>query len=376
VTSVVLLTIGKANPARSNGINVIVDGAARALIRKGADVEVWGITPTPHAPTPERTYALRLFQSIPGRRRLCSELLAQLNTVSARTVFHFHGGLLFEYYLIARVLRQRGIRWCIAPHGCYAQAALLKRWYAKIPYCIAFERFVLSGAFGIQETGAGELSGLRAFLRDDKVVSIPNGVDGVTQLWVPPDDGPRRFGFCGRLDARHKGLDLLLRGFAKAVSSGPPMCLSIIGDGPDRPQLERLAGKLCIGRHVTFHGAQYGADKERLLAALDVFVQTSRHEGSPMALVEAASLGIPLAVTDGTNFRDIVCRSGCGIAIGPAAAPRISKALVALATKSGDELAAMSLAAMDLVSTELTWDTIAGHLLTDLYEAVLPSSPA
>jgi GalNAc-alpha-(1->4)-GalNAc-alpha-(1->3)-diNAcBac-PP-undecaprenol alpha-1,4-N-acetyl-D-galactosaminyltransferase len=102
----------------------------------------------------------------------------------------------------------------------------------------------------------------------------------------------------GRLE-HQKGFDLLLKAFSaarKAVAETAPdsgWVLNILGDGREKDRLERLAGELGIAERVRFHG------KTREIGCYywnaDVFVSSSRWEGFPNVLLEAMSVGLPVA---------------------------------------------------------------------------------
>jgi len=92
----------------------------------------------------------------------------------------------------------------------------------------------------------------------------------------------------------NKGLDVLLRAFASVTSSLPETELVLVGDGPERQALERLARELDLTR-VRFLGRV--ADPTTLVRDAAVFVLPSRKEGLPLALLEALALGVPAVST-------------------------------------------------------------------------------
>jgi glycosyltransferase involved in cell wall biosynthesis len=93
-----------------------------------------------------------------------------------------------------------------------------------------------------------------------------------------------------------KGLDVLLRAWAKASAVVTGWRLAIVGDGPLREELQALARELQISEQVDWLG--HVADPVAFLKAAKFFVLTSRFEGSPNALLEAMACGLPSIVTD------------------------------------------------------------------------------
>jgi glycosyltransferase involved in cell wall biosynthesis len=162
----------------------------------------------------------------------------------------------------------------------------------------------------------------RSFRRSDAVVAVsaPMAVElaasGVTKerlhtvpnAWAggdPPMDrslaraalhlsgvGGPVIGWVGRL-TEEKGADVFIEALARLGGLG--VTGVIVGDGPDRARLEALAVRLCGGGRVRWPGVVRPAD--RVLSAFDVFVLSSRTEGTPMVLFEAIAAGIPVVAT-------------------------------------------------------------------------------
>lgn len=118
-------------------------------------------------------------------------------------------------------------------------------------------------------------------------------------LGVPPD--AFHIGWVGRL-SREKGPDLLIEslGVLQDLSS---VRTSFIGDGPMRPELEARSREMGLGG-VTFHGAIPNA--RELFSAFDVFVLSSRTEGTPIVLLEAMGAGVPVIATRVGGVPDVV----------------------------------------------------------------------
>lgn len=131
-----------------------------------------------------------------------------------------------------------------------------------------------------------------AYFRSSKklrTVVIPNSVEppsfnSFVGLAVPRPNvmGVGRFG-------PEKGFDLLIRAFAHVASDYPQWSLVLIGEGPMRGELERLALEQGIASRVRFLGNQ--REVITLLAQTDLYVLSSRFEGFPNALCEAMAIG-------------------------------------------------------------------------------------
>ncbi len=106
--------------------------------------------------------------------------------------------------------------------------------------------------------------------------------------------------FVGRL-VKVKGVDLLLKAFARL--NRPDAVLVIVGDGPERKDLERLAAHLGIPDRIVFTG--WREDAAKLVAIADVFVLPSLSEGLPQSLLEALAHGVPCIVSDIPQLRGL-----------------------------------------------------------------------
>jgi colanic acid/amylovoran biosynthesis glycosyltransferase len=106
---------------------------------------------------------------------------------------------------------------------------------------------------------------------------------------VVPREGPFKILFVGRL-ARIKGVETLLRAIPLI---GRPVELTLVGDGPLRPELERLAE----GLPVRFAGEVAFGEVGRFLASSQVLVLPSLSENLPNVVLEALAAGLPVVAS-------------------------------------------------------------------------------
>lgn len=106
------------------------------------------------------------------------------------------------------------------------------------------------------------------------------------------EDGTFHVGWVGRLSPE-KGADVLLDALPHLAEI--PLIVSFVGTGPDESALRQRARRLGVEERVRWHGAVPEAG--RLLSALDLFVLSSRTEGTPMVLFEAMAAGVPIVAT-------------------------------------------------------------------------------
>ena len=138
---------------------------------------------------------------------------------------------------------------------------------------------------------------------------IPNGWTGAdptlsrdearATLGIAP--GARVVGWVGRL-IEVKKCDLFLEALARLQPL--PMTVAIVGDGWMRPALEARVAALGLQDRVRFHGAIF--DIARAFRAFDVFVLSSRSEGTPVVLFEAMAAALPIVATRVGGIPDMI----------------------------------------------------------------------
>jgi glycosyltransferase involved in cell wall biosynthesis len=131
--------------------------------------------------------------------------------------------------------------------------------------------------------------------------SLPVASRAEARRFLGLPDGAVVVGWIGRL-IPVKGADVFLNALRQLSSL--PFVVSVIGDGPERARLETLARDAGMSDRVRFHGAVAGA--ARFMGAFDVFVLSSRSEGTPVTLLEAMGARVPVVVTGVGGVPDVV----------------------------------------------------------------------
>lgn len=134
--------------------------------------------------------------------------------------------------------------------------------------------------------------------REERIVIVPNGVDTARVADVPPSPQSTDLVYVGRLLA-HKQVHLLIEATRLLRERRPDATLLIIGDGPERPALERLAATLALREAVRFAGQlRTATDVYAHLKASRVLALPSKREGFGTVVLEAWACGIPVVVCD------------------------------------------------------------------------------
>lgn len=257
------------------------------------------------------------------------------------SVFHLHLGDTYDRLAIRVITaaRARGERVVLTEHlprtnasdsrlsphdrrkpGAHVAKSALKR-----------AQFGLCDAVVAVSTGSRDFLVRRYALRPEAVRTIhngvPDGVDLVADLADPivrPAGGARAeppvVVAVGAL-IRQKGHDTLVR--AAGLSSGG-WAVRIVGDGPHRASLERLAAEAGRGR-VTITGWSDRVDDE--LATASVFCMPSRWESFPYSCLEAMRMGLPVVVTAVDGLAELVVDGVHGRLVPPDTPKALSAAL-------------------------------------------------
>lgn len=175
------------------------------------------------------------------------------------------------------------------------------------------------------------------FMNPDRVTMIRNAIEQQSfrvaeqrescrsEFGLKPDTIV--IGSSGRLE-KVKRYDLMLRGFATVFERFPNSKLMLIGDGSLKTGLELLAHELRIADAVIWTG--FRTDVPRLLAAMDIYIQTSVNEGLSLSILEAMAAEKPVIITDVGGARELVENGKTGILIAPGSAAEISGAIIEL----------------------------------------------
>lgn len=163
----------------------------------------------------------------------------------------------------------------------------------------------------------------------NSVVVIPN------PIIVSPEKGQVVTGVgrktivsVGRLTLE-KGFDLLMRAFAHIASAFPEWDVVIVGGGPQRDELQKLAKELGLGDRVYFTGVR--KNPHNIVLRANLYVAASRVEGFPCALVEAMALGRPVVACEyNPGIRELIEDGVNGIVVRKEDEKALAKAMEAL----------------------------------------------
>jgi len=171
-----------------------------------------------------------------------------------------------------------------------------------------------------------------------RIAHIPNGVD-LDRFRPDPTarsaEARRRLGlspglllvYAGRLDLQ-KGLHTLIDAMHSSRVAASDARLLLLGDGPQRAELEHTVRHHGLATRVLFRGLV--EDVAPYLCAGDIFAFPSMGEGMPNALLEAMASGLPCVASDIGGCRDVIVHGETGLLVPPGDAAALQEALETL----------------------------------------------
>lgn len=355
ISKVVHILLGKANPHKQNGVNVVVHHLASAMLQTDINAEVWGISHSPNI-SHHHAYKLIVFRKSYLRFLVSLKMLRAIVRERKTTIFHLHSVFLPELFVVGLFLSATGHRYIYTPHGqlserSFSSFGLLKRLYYR-----CFDSVIINNASALHAISEIEADFLSSEFPNSRVYLILNGGVLAEAKWKP-NHKELIFGYCGRLAQEQKGLDVLVEAFIEYKELGGVGCLEFIGDGQDRQDLEdRCMVAAQNGKSVRFLGPLFGPKKESTLLRHSCFCHPSRWEGFPTSILEAAGLGLPLLVSEDTGAAEVVRKYNAGIVIPTGYQKSLVDALFDIERRyDSGELEDFSQGSREMISEELNW---------------------
>jgi phosphatidyl-myo-inositol dimannoside synthase len=245
---------------------------------------------------------------------------------------HIH--LLPAAWLLARL---RGVRLVLIIHGFEAWTQSRKHLANWLAHRV--DAFVAVSKYSAERfTQWSNLSMERAFI-------LPNCVD--LDQFRPQDRDLRlveQYALqsskviltVGRLASaeRYKGFDQVIELMPQITKRLPTVKYLIVGDGDDRPRLEKKVKALGLSDCVIFTGYIPESEKVAHYNLADVYVMPSRGEGFGIVLVEALACGIPVVGSQVDGSRETLLEGRLGHLVDPDDAPRLIETMTALLENS------------------------------------------
>ena len=276
-----------------------------ALAARGVDVRFLGLDDTSRAPDPFYEALTVPFERVPAPRDLDLGLARRVRGATrGADVVHTHlvhadvYGALGARRLVSTKHNDDPFR---AGAFRFVERALARRAARIIAITSALARFQVE----------------RVGLPEDKVEVIHYGLDDLPHAWGTngPDDVPadaRVLLAVLRLEPQ-KGVDVAVRSLPAILEEHPSARLVVLGEGPQRDELEGLARSLDVPVHLLGRVPDVAA----WLRRADLLVHPARWEGFGLALLEAMLASLPIVATDVSSIPEIVVDGETGRLVPP-----------------------------------------------------------
>lgn len=204
-------------------------------------------------------------------------------------IIHVHCGLYGG--IVAKLIKDKySIPYVITEHSSIVMNHLLDDYHKKLL------KVAYNNSNKLISVG-GKLKEAMKIYTNKEIVVIPNIVDtSVFRYEANQKDLKFKFVSVSMLKS-DKNIELLLRAFENAFKNCEQIGLMVIGDGPERYKLEKLAEELDIKKQVEFLGAVERRNLPKYLQRASAFALPSNYETFGVAYIEALACGLPIITT-------------------------------------------------------------------------------
>lgn len=336
---------------------------AAAVARAGAEVELFTLGQRAraigdgvvHKVFPQSLAGLPIL----GQLKLSAAMNQALKAAApGAQILHTHGLWLAANLYPAWTARAAGKALVISPRGMLGGPALrFSAGRKRLMWALA-QGAAARGAALLHATSEQELDDIRAMGLTGPVAVIANGID-VPPLERPASGPERTVLALGRIHPK-KGLDRLLRAWARL--DAPGWRLRIVGpsEGGHAEELEALARSLTL-TGVSIERPVFGEAKLAAYRAADLFVLSTLNENFAMTVAEALAAGTPVISTKGAPWAGLE-REGCGWWVDHGEEALAAALCLAMARRPA-ELAKMGRRGWNWMQRDFSWDRIGGEML-------------
>ncbi|MEG4809719.1 hormogonium polysaccharide biosynthesis glycosyltransferase HpsP [Microcoleus sp. F8-D3] len=375
------------------GPSQMVLGLSAALASQGIDVTIIttdsngdiGQVPLDvplNQPIKQNGYQIIYFRCSPFRRYKFSLSLLQWLNANAQQfdLAHIHALFSPVTTFAATIARCHRLPYIIRPCGMLDPADLQKKKRLKQIYAAVLERPNLAGAAAIHFTSKEEAKiserfglGSTGKMPVPRDLVIPLGVTGLFPKRLPESQVPIIL-FMSRIEPK-KGLDLLIPALESILASGIEFHFILAGSNPQDANYERQIKvqihNSSLAKYTTITGFVSGDLKVELLTKADLFVLPSYYENFGIAVAEAMTAGVPVAISDRIHIAEDIQQAEAGW-VGPLEVGAIANSIKS-ALLNPQERKRRGLNGKEYAKKYYNWEAIAQQTI-DAYLQILSST--
>ena len=212
-------------------------------------------------------------------------------------------------------------------------------------------------------------------INENKLTVIPNGVDTSEFQNLPQAnffdrylDGKQDYKkviFVGRLDAQ-KGVEYLIRAIPHVIKNFPKVHFFILGNGNLELMLKNLATELNILNNITFIDMIPLEKMPEFYSSADIFCLPSIHEGFPLSIAEALSIGLVIVASATEGIPEAIVENTNGYLASPRNISQLSQKLIKALTLNAEKIKEIQGNNVKLARNEYSWENIVKDII-DIY---------
>jgi glycosyltransferase involved in cell wall biosynthesis len=298
-------------------------------------------------------------------------------TLTEFDVIHLHEYRFYISAVVAYFAAMYHIPLIIQPHGQLSYDAGSRK--LKIAFDELAGHTILKKASKIIALNEAEVEQCeRMGIAKEKIAVIPNGIDFSEYANLPAKgsfkkklgiDGDEKIVlYLGRIN-KTKGIDILVRAFAKVVEKSDDVKLVIVGpDDGYLGGLEALIKALKIEDNVLISGSLVSRNKLEAYVDAEVYVLPSRYETFPITVLEAYGCRKPVVGSRVSGLQDLIIQGKTGFLVEPGNPQELSKALFFILTHPR-EAEEMGLQGRQLVQSQFSIEKVVDRLVS-LYHTI------
>ena len=210
-------------------------------------------------------------------------------------------------------------------------------------------------------------NGIKLGISSKKCVVIPNGVDlQFFSMEYSDNEKPRNVVFIGRL-LTNKGPQILLQSAKLIIKKIPDIQLNIVGDGPQRANLEKFVKSNNLSNNVKLLGKL--DDIRSIMKKSDLYVRPSLLDGMPLGVLEAMAAKLPIIATNIAGTSELIETGKTGHLVTANDAKDLSDAIFTL-LEDKNYMKKIANNGYELVRSKYDWNNIS-PLYEECYRKIL-----
>lgn len=360
------------------GVETHVEEISKRLAMAGFDVKIYSTDPSGKLPKRQNKSNLEIFRfrSLSPKRVyfFAPELYRALAKAEDVDIIHAHGYPNFPALASAAAKSRNKKPFVFTPHyGGYDVQTMgtgIWRIFAKKAYNLSVGKYIMSRADAVVTVGKLERKAVKEKfgVESERIRYIPNGVNAGRFQKSANKRDKKTILYVGRLE-KYKGVHFLLKAFKKLEVIHPDAELVIVGSGPYKEELVRLANCLNFTRNVKFLENVPEESLTQLYESSSVFVALSQYEGQPISLVEAMASGLPVVATNVGAIPELIRDQETGILLSFPPEEKILVKHLGLLLGNEDFSRKIGEEARRTILSTFSWDRTVNELI-DLYDEV------